>query len=267
MRYATYLAHHGRDGQKWGVQNGPPYPLDREKMNKSGLSQYGWSSKIDNYRQRRHERKITRYKEKEEEYRAKNSMLAEKAKKRLLNDYSKSFEVNVDDAGHINLKAFKKEKVGYFESKGKSYVDKNGNASSKGLFSFLKNAIGVAKEYESFKEQESKAELAEASTRGKLEENVRNNFKFKTGFNSEYTKQKFEKEEKEKKEKAQKEYRNFQEDLTTKQKRAEEAATSKPSYSSSERSGKTSLIYDGSVPKELQLMLYTPTLTDGKKRG
>lgn len=25
-----YLAHHGIDGQKWGVRNGPPYPLDRE---------------------------------------------------------------------------------------------------------------------------------------------------------------------------------------------------------------------------------------------
>ena len=25
-----YLIHHGIDGQKWGVQNGPPYPLDKE---------------------------------------------------------------------------------------------------------------------------------------------------------------------------------------------------------------------------------------------
>lgn len=25
-----YLAHHGIDGQKWGIRNGPPYPLDRE---------------------------------------------------------------------------------------------------------------------------------------------------------------------------------------------------------------------------------------------
>lgn len=24
-----YLAHHGMEGQKWGVQNGPPYPLDK----------------------------------------------------------------------------------------------------------------------------------------------------------------------------------------------------------------------------------------------
>ena len=23
-----YLKHHGIKGQKWGIQNGPPYPLD-----------------------------------------------------------------------------------------------------------------------------------------------------------------------------------------------------------------------------------------------
>ena len=28
--YADYLKHHGIKGQKWGVQNGPPYPLDRK---------------------------------------------------------------------------------------------------------------------------------------------------------------------------------------------------------------------------------------------
>ena len=25
----SYLMHHGVDGQQWGIQNGPPYPLDR----------------------------------------------------------------------------------------------------------------------------------------------------------------------------------------------------------------------------------------------
>ena len=29
-----FLAHHGIDGQKWGVRNGPPYPLDRETHTK-----------------------------------------------------------------------------------------------------------------------------------------------------------------------------------------------------------------------------------------
>ena len=25
--YRLYLAHHGIKGQKWGVKNGPPYPI------------------------------------------------------------------------------------------------------------------------------------------------------------------------------------------------------------------------------------------------
>ena len=29
------LAHHGVKGQKWGVQNGPPYPIDRKRVEKS----------------------------------------------------------------------------------------------------------------------------------------------------------------------------------------------------------------------------------------
>ena len=30
------LQHHGIDGQKWGVRNGPPYPLDRNSKSESG---------------------------------------------------------------------------------------------------------------------------------------------------------------------------------------------------------------------------------------
>ena len=41
----NYLAHHGIEGQKWGVQNGPPYPLDAQDHSygekKAGTS--GWS--------------------------------------------------------------------------------------------------------------------------------------------------------------------------------------------------------------------------------
>lgn len=29
-----YLCHHGVKGQKWGVKNGPPYPLDKKKRKK-----------------------------------------------------------------------------------------------------------------------------------------------------------------------------------------------------------------------------------------
>lgn len=31
MRRLDYIAHHGVKGQKWGVRNGPPYPIDRQK--------------------------------------------------------------------------------------------------------------------------------------------------------------------------------------------------------------------------------------------
>lgn len=31
--YGNYLMHHGREGQKWGVRNGPPYPLSQKFAN------------------------------------------------------------------------------------------------------------------------------------------------------------------------------------------------------------------------------------------
>ena len=31
------LKHYGIEGQKWGVRNGPPYPLDRQKVKKSSI--------------------------------------------------------------------------------------------------------------------------------------------------------------------------------------------------------------------------------------
>lgn len=33
------LEHHGIDGQKWGVRNGPPYPLERQKGSKLSSKQ------------------------------------------------------------------------------------------------------------------------------------------------------------------------------------------------------------------------------------
>lgn len=34
MRFEDFLAHHGIKGQRWGVKNGPPYPLDQETAGK-----------------------------------------------------------------------------------------------------------------------------------------------------------------------------------------------------------------------------------------
>lgn len=33
-----YISHHGIDGQKWGVRNGPPYPLDKNQKNNTKSS-------------------------------------------------------------------------------------------------------------------------------------------------------------------------------------------------------------------------------------
>lgn len=50
--YRSYLAHHGIMGQKWGIRNGPPYPLgfsDHSSAEKKFLSSttYGSSNKSD----------------------------------------------------------------------------------------------------------------------------------------------------------------------------------------------------------------------------
>ena len=36
----NYLVHHGILGQKWGVQNGPPYPLSKSDMSSSEKKHY-----------------------------------------------------------------------------------------------------------------------------------------------------------------------------------------------------------------------------------
>lgn len=34
--YQPYISHHGIDGQKWGVRNGPPYPLKKSMSQRVG---------------------------------------------------------------------------------------------------------------------------------------------------------------------------------------------------------------------------------------
>ena len=47
VRSSGTLAHHGIKGQKWGVQNGPPYPLDQKTHN--SVTKGSGSSKKDTY--------------------------------------------------------------------------------------------------------------------------------------------------------------------------------------------------------------------------
>ena len=41
----NYLMHYGILGQKWGVQNGPPYPLTKSSMSSSEEKHYNVSAK------------------------------------------------------------------------------------------------------------------------------------------------------------------------------------------------------------------------------
>ena len=45
-----YLAHHGIRGQKWGVRNGPPYPLG-EKDDSASEKKAGWQKSLDIYQE------------------------------------------------------------------------------------------------------------------------------------------------------------------------------------------------------------------------
>lgn len=44
------LAHHGIRGQKWGVRNGPPYPLG-EKDHSASEKKAGWQKSLDKHQE------------------------------------------------------------------------------------------------------------------------------------------------------------------------------------------------------------------------
>ena len=45
--YSYHLAHHGILGQKWGKQNGPPYPLGASDHS-AAEKKAGWKKSLDN---------------------------------------------------------------------------------------------------------------------------------------------------------------------------------------------------------------------------
>ena len=47
-RTEDFLAHHGIKGQKWGVKNGPPYPLGYNDHN-TAEKRANPKGKLDNY--------------------------------------------------------------------------------------------------------------------------------------------------------------------------------------------------------------------------
>lgn len=58
----VYLAHHGINGQHWGVRNGPPYPLNKATHNRvtKGASNYGSNKSVDKSSTPNHT-KLSRY--------------------------------------------------------------------------------------------------------------------------------------------------------------------------------------------------------------
>lgn len=57
-QYLKELYHHGIKGQKWGVRNGPPYPLDKspnyDTIVKDAIEYGQVSKKINREKQLRH---------------------------------------------------------------------------------------------------------------------------------------------------------------------------------------------------------------------
>lgn len=63
-RTNEFLSHHGILGQKWGVQNGPPYPIDAEDHS-AYEKKVGWKKSLDAKREnRRREKNQERYRSK-----------------------------------------------------------------------------------------------------------------------------------------------------------------------------------------------------------
>lgn len=56
--YLDYISHHGISGQKWGVQNGPPYPLSPEDYSKAEKKANQITKKLDKTSSKSEKRKI-----------------------------------------------------------------------------------------------------------------------------------------------------------------------------------------------------------------
>ena len=108
-----YLTHHGIKGQSWGVQNGPPYPLNSSQ--KSGAEKYA---------------------EKAAKYRAK----ADKARKRADKDWiDRDYKVKAD---RLEKKAEKLEVKAAKQITAESVVDKYGDQKT-GMIAELALTISI----------------------------------------------------------------------------------------------------------------------------
>lgn len=98
--YKNELYHHGIEGQKWGVRNGPPYPLDRN-TNKRATETISKARKyaeraskrmaLATYREHRHGRNTIR------------NNNGEVVALKLSNAYKKAYERSMRDVGRANV--------------------------------------------------------------------------------------------------------------------------------------------------------------------
>lgn len=110
------LEHYGRKGQKWGVRNGPPYPLDAEKTkdyNKDVDDSY--NQKLGRHMNRKHELDgDEEYEEKEFKKKVKKNIVTERFEDLAKHDGPRTeaellkarYEINHRDRGDDNSETF-----------------------------------------------------------------------------------------------------------------------------------------------------------------
>lgn len=133
----SILEHHGIKGQKWGVKNGPPYPIDkssgRDTIVKNAIESGEVSKKINREKQMRHTKNGhtpgRSYLDGDLEY-----------AQELVDKYSGKGEALVDDEGRW----LHKEKIDVSDTIG-VHVDKNGKETrtNKGMIVYSKTGTHV----------------------------------------------------------------------------------------------------------------------------
>lgn len=103
FKHSDYIEHHGISGQKWGVQNGPPYPLSYEKHEKVLKKAKKANEKLEKVKEKAKKKKFELY--------ATPRFQRDMAYKQLVIDYKvKKYEAKVEDFieeyAHKNAKDF-----------------------------------------------------------------------------------------------------------------------------------------------------------------